>query len=413
MKKLSVILALVCLLHVPAIFSLGSFDCEVSLSELEQSRADEALKHNIPADSTFLIVDFKFSKHKKLKILEFGNGTYAGFKVLDHMCGPGKVWAGLWRHLRNFNIPIWYVGNYRARPTIVAWNTFLGLGGKYARTLTALEKDYSFKRLARKELKPLRKIEDYKGIIVLKCYRPSEKTLEKFKKKYPGFLLLSQETDKYVKDKNETDALFDTDKLKKFRPKSCIYPRKYHAKLAEQVINDLKCKWYVIKPIFCGRGNGILFEHKRDLDKVFKLILKDYNNNLQCDNTFDFRPNNPMTYQYWKYDRNSDFLVEEFVPSKPIAVQGKKYDATIRTAFVMEYSGGKIRIKFFDSYWKRPIKGLKDKGTFREKHLSKHAPNYYQSIGWRINSKDLADMYSELKKVLPDFYMNMLLANQK
>lgn len=373
--------------------------------------SDPTLKDIIPSDISFMIADIKY-KENDLKIIEFGDGLFAGLKVLDHMCGEGKVWTSLWDYLSQYKLPIWYVGSYRTNPNTVAWSHFIKKGGYYASSLATLKLNAQFKKTLKKSV-PFNPgdIKTYKGIIVIKRYNPPASFLNKFKQEHPDFIILCDATTKAASDKNLTNLLFNTDSLKTFRPTCAIYPREYTSDLAEKIANDLKCKWFVIKPVNSGRGNGILMVKKQNLDATLKQILKAYHNHLPYDNNHPIKLNNPLTHQYWRYERHSHFLVEEYVESKHITVQDKPYDATMRVIFTLAYDQQKIHLTFLDAYWKKPIKAIGEKGTFREKHLSKHQPNYYQSIGFEVSKEDLDGTYALMRECLPKIYWNMLTAH--
>jgi len=188
-----------------------------------------------------------------------------------------------------------------------------------------------------------------------------------------------------------------------------VYPREYSRKLSKQIIQDLKCSWFVIKPLRSSAGNGVIITQKSKLAKVLKLILDKYRNNLPYDNTNFFNPYKPLTYTYWKHDRNSHFIVEEYVPSKLITVNKKRYDATMRVVFVMHYDRGNISLSVLDSFWKRPVKSVDEDGTFREKYISKHAPNAKQSEGLQVSKRDHRAVKSILQGFMPKVYHNMLI----
>ncbi|MFH0898750.1 MAG: hypothetical protein V1855_04175 [bacterium] len=374
---------------------------------------DKAMTSILPPEVTFMIVDLKYTDDGRVVIIEFGDGCGAGFKVLDHTIVPGIPWTNFWNFLKKDpnlkHLQTWFVGNPNPK-LIVGWDTFKKLGGLEAPNLGALEKDRSFQyAVSSEKVETPKTLKDYKGIIILKRYQPQKYVLEEFKKKYPQFLILNEATTKPAGNKKLTNELFDTPELKEYRPRSLVFPKQYSPTLAQTIIDTLKCKRIFIKPINSGRGNGIVGVPQRKLDRALDLILNKFNNYLPYDNNYVFHPNIPLTYQYWKYDRNSHFIVEEFVESKHITYRREPYDATIRTAFTLHHDGeGNIYLNFLGCYWKRPVKPVTAKASFRDKHISKHAPNFYESLGGEVEQKDMDDMYKQLRKVLPDIYGNML-----
>ena len=305
------------------------------------------------------------------------------------------------------------MGEYRSNPRTVSWSHFVRQGGNYAPHLTALKQNSFFQKAAQSDSKfnPF-DIKTYKGIIIIKRFQPAPEELENFTKNHPDFLILNMATTKYASDKNLTNRLFTTDQLKKFRPKCVVYPREYDPTLAQKIINDLQCNWFVIKPVNAARGNGILMVNKEHLDTKLKQILFAYHNHLPYDNNYSIKSNAPFVNEYWRYDRNSHFLVEEYAESKTILVRDKPYDATMRVIFTLAYDQGQISLTFLDAYWKRPVKALNEQANFREKHLSKHQPNFYESVGLEVSKEDLEAVKKLMRECMPEVYFNMLTTYQ-
>ncbi|MBX9830993.1 hypothetical protein K2X40_03470 [Candidatus Babeliales bacterium] len=385
-----------------------------SPKELTQSRLlpnqlfnNDTPENSIPADISFMIIDIKYTDDHQVKILEYGDGGVSGFKVLDHTLGIGRVWEDFWYYLKQFKLPMWYAGYYNGRLPYIGARVLQNLGGHLSPSLKHIKSNIFFKAVARQRFssESNQKIYGYKGIIVTR--ERDTQAIEKFKKNYPQFLVVNTAAKNFVTNKKATDDLFDEPELGNYRPKRVIYPKIYTPTLAENIINQLGSKYYVVKPINSGKGNGILMIKARDLDATLKLILEEYKPE-KVSTTYSYNPYVPLTTGYWRHDRNPHFLVEEYVKSKPITVGYKPYDATMRIIFTQHYHEGKIYTKFINAYWKRPVKSLIESGTFREKHISKHAPNHYESLGLQVNVKDLSDIYTILKPVLPHVYWKML-----
>lgn len=363
---------------------------------------------NIPADLAYWIADIKLDNNG-VKIIEFGDGNFAGYKVLDNMYHPGKMWEVVWKNLLSLDIPVWYVGSYSGDPGVVAWNSFKANGGHYSQSLETLQRHGDFLRHAKKQTNLFpEKITDYQGIIVLKRYNPPAATVKKFTSRYPDFLILNDTSTVHVSDKNLTDGLFNTPELRAFRPKAIILPKKYTSTLAQEITAQIPSKWLVIKPINSGRGNGIIMVNKAHLDEELHKVLVDYKNYQTPNNDISVKMDPPLSYDYWKADRNTHFLVEEYCESKPILVNNKSYDATMRVIFMMRFEQGAINLDFLDAYWKRPIKALSESGTFKEKHISKHAPTFDESQGLAVSAEDFALVKKSMSKALPQVYWNIL-----
>jgi hypothetical protein len=363
---------------------------------------------DIPADVAYWIADIKLNENG-VTIIEFGDGNFAGYKVLDHMYRPGKMWEAVWSSLFSLEIPIWYVGDYASNPGVVAWPQFKAGGGFYSPSLTALQKNNYFLQHTKKYARLFsEQVKDYQGVIVFKRCNPSKEALNQFMTRYPDFLILNYSSTHHVSDKKLTDGLFNTPELRAFRPKAAIFPKKYTKTLASEIMKQFENDWLVIKPINAGRGNGIIMVDKDNLDDALHRILVENKNHLPPDNDIEYKPDPPLGYDYWKGDRNSNFLVEEYVPSKPISVGGKEYDATMRVIFIMRYEQGTITLDFLDAYWKRPIKALTDYGTFKDKHISKHAPNFEESQDLAVSPEDYEFVKESMAQALPQIYWNIL-----
>jgi len=377
-----------------------------SLSDIS---LDQAVLDALPQSIDFWIVDLKYSPERGVTVIEFGHGFQSGFKVLDQTVEKGIVYSHFWKSLKELNLPMWYIGNEPGKNNSIAWDQYRDQGGFVFPSIKALEQDSLFSQASISGAKKNGVLMGCKGLVIMRYASANSLKVKNFMRRYPDFVIPSITTKCYVTNKHLTDNMFDTPYLQSFRPKCCIYERKYDKELAQRIINDLQCEWYVVKPINSGRGNGILFVEAKDLDKTLKLILDTYKNNLPINNSYSYKTNQEMTHEYWKHDRNSHFLVEEYVHSKPIMYQTKEYDATMRVAFTLMYDRGNIYIDFFNAYWKRPVKALSDEGTFREKHLSKHQPNFQESLGGFVSVTDCKAVQEGLKKVLPGVYLTMLI----
>jgi len=368
------------------------------------------VRNMLPSDISYFIIDLKYSPERGVTYIEFGNGLSAGYKVLDHTIGKGIIYQALWKILRGYQLPMWYVGSEPRSEVMTAWSDYIQQGGNHANNVVEIVSEPHFARAVLSDPPSnVTMMKGKKGIIVVRDIKRGSLRQKQFIDTYgDDFIIINKAIYRYVSDKRLTSLLFNTDYLKTFRPKSKAYPREYSPDLAGQIISDIDCEWFVIKPVRSTQGNGILMVHKDELDEVLKKILKRYHNNKPYDNNYLFARYSPLVDQYWKHDRNSHFLVEEYVNSKPIYYENKHYDATMRVVVLMHYDQGRVRMEFINQYWKRPIMGLEDLGTFREKHLSKHAPNYLQSLGGDVSKSDKKGVHDGLMQSLPQIYLNML-----
>ncbi|MFH0898749.1 MAG: hypothetical protein V1855_04170 [bacterium] len=360
------------------------------------------------ASISCFIIDLKFTAKEEIKILELGNLHDSRFKVLDNLSEPGTVWKAFWKTLEPYNLPIFAVGNFDHQDC--ACNYLNKIGGLSFPSFSALKQNRFFQKLAQKKsCSSLDKIANNKGIIVTRCSGENTQSKYTFKQEYPDFIIANMEIGKYARYKNQTCKIFDSPKLKKFRPRFGVYKKRYSKDLIRKIINDIHSDYYVIKPTNSFSGNGIIIIPEEELDQTLKLILDDYNNNIVVKGSV-YNPKIPLTLNYWKHDKNSRFIVEEFVESKYITIDGENYDATMRIIVAPRYDDdGKITLHLLDSYWKRPLKSIEKPGNFREKHISKHSPTYEESVGCLVNIEDRKKVEKILEKIIPEIYWNALL----
>ena len=79
--------------------------------------------------------------------------------------------------------------------------------------------------------------------------------------------------------------------------------------------------------------------------------------------------------------------------------------------FTLHYDNHKIHLTFLDGYWKLPIKSLEEKGSLTEKTKSKISKTKQNS--GRISEYDLIILKSQLSKVLPSIYFNILKSKER
>ena len=161
-----------------------------------------------------------------------------------------------YRLLESYKLPIFAVGRFR-HPDC-AYNYFNRISALNFPNFNTLKKNKLFKKLAQdKSSENLNEIIENKGIIVTRCSGENVQSKLKFKIQYPDFIIVNMEIGKYARYKNQTDKLFSTPPLKKYRPKCGIYKKEYSQDLAQKIITDLGCDHYVIKPTNSFSGNGI------------------------------------------------------------------------------------------------------------------------------------------------------------
>lgn len=317
---------------------------------------------NYPADISFCIADLKFDG-QNIKICEFGQGSRSRFKGYDALYGKGKVWTIFWEYLEKFQKPFYIVtpDNYALTKKNIGFNLkeLQKFGGQLISSLEALR--YNQDLIKADNLhKNYCAISSYDQIVVTNHASFNSSFFTEFNLNHPNILITDQATAFFVNSKYETTELFKHPELQKYRPKNIICKCIYDKNLAKNIAKKLDCKKYVIKPLNASRGNGIIIVDRLHLNQELKKILVDKQT---------LNPKDP-SYKYWTTTKDKNFLVEEFVSSKDIIVDNKRYDATMRVIFVLSHDMGNINIDFLGAYWKLPSKSLEEYGGLTKMHKS-------------------------------------------
>jgi len=426
-----------CLLSINSVFSTQKFSRQVQqniptnnkkfLKILSEGIEYEfSNKNNFKADISYLFADVKY-RDGVLKICEFGQGKNSNI-AMSELIIDGQVekiikpyWSIFWTYLRQFNLPIWYVGPEIRKPRslqseltlydALAWDVFQEIGGYSTRDLNSLAQDIRFKtQLNKKQIFKPDDMSTYKGIIVYR-YRddrfPSHrKALDNFKVTHPDFLVIDMVSWEYAASKEKLAGLVQEAGLGECKPKWGIYPKEYTKDLAQKIMRDLGCDMFVIKPVNSGRSNGIIFVEKTDLDMVLKKILQHKKSQEKLE-SFNHRPYNTQLFEYWELDPNDTFMVEEYQPSKSLMIRNKMYDPTMRIVFTLCHNKGKIHANILGAYWKIPGKALTEDGTLTEKHKTVSVPTPGLS-GLCITAHDMKGVKALAYKFLPKIYEYML-----
>jgi hypothetical protein len=365
-----------------------------------------------PTDVSFCMVELKFDG-SKIKICEFGEGCCSLFSSHEFLFGEDwSIWSALWDSLGRLNLPMWLVNGGRY---VKSLDKFIGMGGRVFNSMNDIENDPGFKT-AQEKFCNKKGIGNCTGIvigIVKSCSVGLTQgcvCASYIKKKYPGIIVCGGASSKFFKSKIKTNLLFKDQELDEYKPRHKIYPRTYTSQLAQEVFKDLGCDIFVIKPIRGANGKGVIIVEKENLDETLKLILTDERLPIQY--------RNDHSYTYWKSGKKNiqkeeagSFIIEEFVPSKTIEVDGKLYDPTMRVAFTILHDSGLIKIDFLGAYWNLAVKSLEEKGTLNEKH--KTDATSVEKIHGRpfcaeVSLEDFEVVREQLIGLLPGLYVNIL-----
>lgn len=359
----------------------------------------------LPTDISYLFVDCKY-KNGVLKVCELGPSTHAGLtdshviinKKKHAMISP--YWSSLWLYLNQHHLPIWYVGNVINEERI-ALNSLFALGGRRVATLDDLTHDELFCSLIQ-PAQPAHAMlfKDYDGIIVYRRSDPQREPknyVAAMQSHFSNFLWINKIALKYVK-KNTTAKLFSNANLTCFKPKWALFKKKYHPTLAQQISQKIESDLVVIKPLYATQSRGVIIVEQKNLDATLQLIL---NNHQTIKNTAH------RSLSHWKHDQAQSFIVEEFISSKNITIENKKYDPTMRIVFILSHERGTVQLNILGGFWKIPKKSLSDQGTIIEKHVTiPFAGKFFAGIP--ISQNDMRAVQNILKQILPTLYVQML-----
>ncbi len=355
----------------------------------EKTRETSAL----PEDISCCIADLKFDG-EHIYICEFGEGIESRFKGYSSLHGHGAMWHTIWQTLSFFGMPMHYIGTELTSPhKDFAYNTFK----RYLKTTHATISDFEtyYQPL---QLKRAKKIPQ-RELLVAHTLKQPAKQVHKLLTTYPALICLGKATSRYVRSKQATNTLFDTAFLKQFKPTTIDIEKRYTAELAQKIMQAIPSDFYVIKPPNCALGQGVILLPKAELDTTLRLIMQP---SKQLSKMEDKK-----AYAYWLHDASTSIIIEAFKPSKPIVVDHKPYDATMRAVFIMSNLNGLMKIQHLGAYWKLPIKSLLENGTFMDLHKS--AISNRKNAAAIVDEHDYKKVREQLDILLPVLYEKMLI----
>jgi hypothetical protein len=350
--------------------------------------------NTLPNDISFCIADLKFDG-TTIQICEFGEGLESRFKGYDAITYTGAMWDALWHALGSYKTPIWVIENsfWQQHSNEYAKKTLTENYGSVVRAFGQV-----LYKMRVRNPSPTHGIAKPAGIVIIHSSKSTTGLIEHTAQQHPEFLFLGRATTKFVRDKQETNALFNTPFLQEFKPQNLLIKKEYHHELANNILQIIPSDYVVIKPVNSSLGNGIIIIHRNQLNETLKLILPNQN-------TVPTSPKN-SSYAYWARDNNSHFIIEAFAQSKTLVVDGATYDPTMRAAFVISNLHGHMQITHLGSYWKLPAQPLDAVGDFTEQHKSATTSHPGSSIP--VDTNDYATVCRRLNNLLPVLYAKML-----
>ncbi|BDC35161.1 hypothetical protein Noda2021_11190 [Candidatus Dependentiae bacterium Noda2021] len=354
-----------------------------------------------PADISFLVSDFKYSKTQGIKICEVQHGSLSAFGGDIFTAGQdGRMCPMIADYFAQFPHYKWGAGwMYQPLKRLLS-----ATGWKMEQSINRLVKDSRFMTCAVRYPENTALIATYAGIV----YADFEliKNIY-YRTKFPGILFINAVTFPYWNDKCALNALFDLDdELKQYKADWKMYEKKYDAHLAQRIQQDMPSNMYVIKPRSEVLAHGILIVPALELDSVLKIIL-------QPAPSLQHHPD--KKYGYWLKNKDDSFIVEKYYESDYLSfaspldkatdhIQEYHYDATMRLAFMLQCDGGKMTYHCMGGFWKLPSKALEEDGTLNEKRISCCTPPFYKQIDPEL----LDEVNVHMEKAMLRLYRVML-----
>ena len=348
----------------------------------------------LPDDISYCIADIKFDG-ENIKVLEFGDSGQSLFNGHDALYGRGSVWNKFWSYLSEFKLPVWYVG-HAGKST--GSDALARIGGQYVQSVVRL--NGKIEEAARAQ--GLQNLKNYKGIVFARRGEHQRTAIDAMKRKFPQLIFVNESVHDKVINKRETELLFRDDQtLIPYRPACKVCNKRYTPSLAASIIDAVKSDVLVIKPIDGSRGRGVVFVTKDELDITLRTILYDKVALKKMCNQ------QPYCYGFWLFGEAKSFMVEEYIPSKPVTVNGQMYDATMRLVFATHRINGKVGVNILGAYWKLPAKALDQDGTFVDKHRSDiHGTTSVGSA--KVNAQDLKTVSALFCPMMEKVYNKIL-----
>jgi hypothetical protein len=261
-------------------------------------------------------------------------------------------------------------------------------------SLPDLMKDSKFLLNALTPADDISSLMGYRGFV----YFPPVSLLdrEKFRKNYPGVVLIDSAFDGYVSNKyNMSKLLVGNSYTESHKPRWACYNRK-EKNLAERILNDISSDQLVIKPLHEYCGKGVIILERENLKDTLKTLFENKNKT----------PHSDPAYEFWRTEKASEFIVEEFIESEPIFVPhlGKTYCPTMRTVFLLFYDQGKIQIDCLGGYYNLPKVSLEEGGTLNEVCKSASKIPYFE----KVEPELLKEASEQIKEVLKIIYQKRL-----
>lgn len=389
-------------------FNLSDRDIQTIL---QQTVTIPSSSHN--ADISFLCADMKYH-NGMLKFCELGDAIYMSFTRdmrleingdIKQLHAPG--WGIFWHYLKQFNIPVWFVGFVRNRNAL-AFDEYEKLAGRYVPNLHTLKQDPTFQNILDKNFKPTGNINDYKGIIITCARTESERDgaeILEFKQQHPEFIFVNKNIRPIVTRKDVSYQTFCDAGLSYLIPRTKIYEKQYSPKLVDEIMRTFTSNYIVLKPLAGTCSRGVTIIEKQELDQTLALILMQDKKKLRQSTKIPWLTE-------WSVDTEPKFMVSEYVPSQTLMRDNNPYDPTMRMMCMLRHDQGAIHVTIIGTFWKIPALPLTSAATLTEKHVTRaHLvmtdPDAFHS-GIMVDRETMQRVSQILHNCMPILYKHVL-----
>jgi hypothetical protein len=351
-----------------------------------------------PVDICYMVADLKYNARDGVKICEIQQATLSLFNgdTYRNLAAEQSIHNELARTLQTYNKTGWVVEQGIADKKLVdaldaapTWHR--------PKDLIALFSDQDFKDASKHSPTDLHDISTYSGLLYTSWAQLS--VIYDFEERLPGVVAIDKSSFTVWIDKYRMTRLFAEDaRLATIKPKWGNYKKTYKKNLAATIADELGGETFVIKPRGNFLGKGVILVQRKDLDAVVRYIITKKG---------PLSKRKESAYTAWQYDKFDSFLVEQFITSDPIRLphmENKRYQPTMRVAFVLAYNKGKHDVHFLGSYWKTPEVSIDDEGDFMEKNKDICEPPYYLAV----DDKTMHKVQAKLRATLPILHAKLL-----
>ncbi len=358
---------------------------------------------------TNLIADIKIDRSGQMKVIEFGGAFRSSFSGYDSAYSEGRMFSSIWDSLKRASrAPLVYAqhqwSDALSSVPAIALEQFGKAGSEVISSREIMERG----RWSRPGKRfNFRDRSTYSAIL---AYDPRLNffsqivegeglEFEEFLQDRPWVLRMdSGSTWIFSSQKYMTRILLD-EVAPELNPNWTVLSRDSSPSLADEILDRMPSEKYAIKPMDQSCGLGVLVVESDQLHLVLQKLASKYSVDplisSPCDGAkLDSDIQNRLSQ--WLDDPPA-FMVESYVESNPIRVDGEEYDATGRIVFSI-INGETI---VHGGYWKLPAKPIGE-GSVSERSISAiHARGGNNSVLFSNDHLDLvsAEIFSLAPKI--------------